>query len=154
MIGVFADITIKPDPGLGGYGSSLNEPHLVGMEEELGWLKPPTWPAAFPPIDQALAKTGAALFLGKHCDSCHIVPAIPASLTEPYKVTLKKFHSDNPKDAPDQHRHVDDLQRGARPGRDRPDAGHQGQYRYRHAIRRQGIQRGHGGELGRGRAAG
>ena len=90
VIGVFADITVTPNPGLGGYSSSINEPVLVGIEEQLQKLQPPKWPAAFPAIDQALAKTGGDLFISKHCDSCHTVPPTSFSPSDKYTTSLTK----------------------------------------------------------------
>jgi hypothetical protein len=98
VIGVFADITVKPSPGLAGYKSSIDLVSLVGMEEQLQMLQPPKWPAAFGAINQELAKTGSDLFKSKHCDSCHAVPAANFSMADKYTVTLTKVSSDDPND--------------------------------------------------------
>jgi hypothetical protein len=100
VVGVFGDITIKPHAGLEGYVSSIDVNHLVKIEEQLQTLAPPTWPDAFPPIDQAKAKAGADLFVSKGCSGCHTVPSSPDNLSERYTVSLQKFHSDDPKDRP------------------------------------------------------
>jgi hypothetical protein len=100
VVGVFGDITIKPNVGLEGYVSSINVNNLVKIEEQLQSLAPPKWPDSFPPIDQAMAKQGADLFVSKGCNGCHTVPSSPVNLTERYTVSLQKFHSDNPKDRP------------------------------------------------------
>jgi len=99
VTGVFADVIVTRNPGkLTGYTSSIHEPVLEGMEVQIGSLSPPKWPAAFPPIDQALAQQGAQVFRAWHCDSCHTVPTIPASLTERYTVTLSHVFAQSPGD--------------------------------------------------------
>ncbi len=89
VIGVFADIVIKPKAGrFEGYVSSINLPHLVGMETRLTKLRPPAWPAMFPPIDKALADAGRGLFK-RDCAACHTIPRSPGSLTEKFTVNLQ-----------------------------------------------------------------
>jgi cytochrome c5 len=90
VIGVFADIAITRNPGAGGYNSSINEPVLVGIEEQLETLQPPKWPAEFPAINQALAKAGGDLFVSKHCDTCHTVPPKVFSPADKYTTALTK----------------------------------------------------------------
>jgi hypothetical protein len=94
VIGVFGDILIQSHPGLGGYTSSIRVDRLTEMEAQIGTLLPPAWPKQFPPIDQKLAQTGAALFHTWQCDACHTVPAIPTSLTERYTVALTPIFPD------------------------------------------------------------
>jgi hypothetical protein len=100
VIGVFADLTITPTPGLGGFQSSIDEPALVGMEEQLQTLQPPKWPVEFPKIDTAKAQQGGDLFVSKHCDSCHTVPAKPFSTADRYTTSLIKVNSADPNDRP------------------------------------------------------
>jgi hypothetical protein len=89
VIGVFADIVIKPKAGrFDGYVSSINLPYLVGMETRLTKLRPPAWPAIFPPIDQPLADAGRGLFK-RDCAGCHTIPTAPGSLTEKFIVNLQ-----------------------------------------------------------------
>ncbi len=89
VIGVFADITITPGVSLThGYVSSINEPVLVGMEEQLQTLQPPKWPKEFPAIAQDQANLGAQLFASKGCADCHTVPNKPFTIKDTYKVTL------------------------------------------------------------------
>ena len=90
VIGVFADLTVTPNAGPGGYNSSINLPVLVGIEEQLQKLQPPKWPAEFPAIVPALAKAGGDLFVSKHCDSCHTVPPKSFSPDDKYTTTLTK----------------------------------------------------------------
>jgi hypothetical protein len=94
VVGVFADIAVRPNSGLipQGYVSSINLPNLVGMETQLTQLQSPVWPAAFPPINPALAATGKALFV-KECAGCHTVPSSPGNLTEKYTVTMQPAFS-------------------------------------------------------------
>jgi cytochrome c peroxidase len=94
VVGVFADIAIRPNTGLipQGYVSSINLPNLQGMETQLTSLLPPVWPAAFPPINQALAETGRALF-GRECAGCHTVPSSSGNLTEKFTVTMQPAFS-------------------------------------------------------------
>ena len=89
VIGVFGDIAIKKNPGLGGYTSSVKVKTLDDMEAQLAKLQPPRWPAAFGAIDTKLADTGGQLF-AKDCAGCHTVPTKPqGDLTEKFKVTLQ-----------------------------------------------------------------
>lgn len=75
VVGVFGDVAVRPiagtTDGLKGFVSSVNVENLGRMEILLDQLKPPIWPAELPPIDQALAKRGDALFDQK-CASCHL----------------------------------------------------------------------------------
>jgi cytochrome c peroxidase len=90
VIGVFADVTVAKNSGLipQGYVSSINMGNLVGMETALTSLKPPTWPASFPPVNAALATKGKPLFEAR-CAGCHTVPSLAGDLTEKFKVTLQ-----------------------------------------------------------------
>jgi cytochrome c peroxidase len=99
VIGVFGDVVIKAHAAvLDGYVSSIDEPILQGMEQQIGRLRPPVWPASFGAIDQGLAAEGAALFRDRHCDTCHTVPAVPLSLSERYTVTLSRVFANGPHD--------------------------------------------------------
>ena len=71
VIGVFADVVPRRNPGLGGFVSSVDVRSLVGLEQQLMRLEPPKWPAAFPAIDERLAAEGEALFKA-NCASCHL----------------------------------------------------------------------------------
>jgi hypothetical protein len=89
VIGVFGDIAIKKDPGLGGYASSVQVKTLDDMEAQLATLQPPKWPAAFGSINPKLAGTGRQLF-AKDCAGCHTVPTKgQGDLTEQFTVTLQ-----------------------------------------------------------------
>lgn len=89
VIGVFADITLKPGAGVQGYVSSALIRRLDQMEVQLGGLYPPAWPAMFPPIDQALASEGATLFTSVGCSDCHRV-STRTDLKTKYAVTLNR----------------------------------------------------------------
>ena len=95
VIGVFGDLVLAPETGKGGYVSSARVDRLSEMENQLGGLKAPAWPASFPPIDQDLAKAGSALFQAR-CSTCHTVPSSFGNLTESYTVTLNRAFSKAP----------------------------------------------------------
>jgi mono/diheme cytochrome c family protein len=89
VIGVFGDVTIRKNPGLGGYTSSVNVKAVNDMEAQLASLQPPRWPAAFGAIDAKVADTGKQLF-AQRCATCHTVPTKPqGDLTEMFKTTLQ-----------------------------------------------------------------
>ncbi len=89
VIGVFGEVIVKPDAGLGGYKSSVNAANLERMERLLQSLKPPKWPAALPK-DGDVSK-GQELFQA-HCEGCHK----PQPGTEPYKIVLVPQRDGNP----------------------------------------------------------
>ena len=89
VIGVFADITLKPQAGARGYVSSALVERLDQMEVQLGNLYPPAWPAMLPPIDQALAAEGATLFTSVGCSDCHRV-SMRNDLKTKFAVTLNQ----------------------------------------------------------------
>lgn len=70
VIGVFADVQLRPYPGLGGYASSVAVGNLDAMELQLGRLHSPVWPATFGTPDKTLVARGAPLFRDR-CASCH-----------------------------------------------------------------------------------
>lgn len=87
VIGVFADITIKPEAGVfNGYRSSINVPNLVGMEEQLRKLKPPKWPDDLftnNKIDHAMAARGKVKF-DANCRGCHQRPTQDYDIDDKY----------------------------------------------------------------------
>lgn len=87
VIGVFGDVRLRQSPPtLGGYKSSVNVENLAALELILAQLRPPQWPATFPPVDQNLAATGKALYADK-CESCHKVIA-PDDLKTRFTVVM------------------------------------------------------------------
>ncbi|MCB1382344.1 MAG: hypothetical protein KDJ73_05330 [Notoacmeibacter sp.] len=50
--------------------TSVNIANLLELEQILARLKPPRWPAAFGPLDEAKRKRGAVLYRA-HCIACH-----------------------------------------------------------------------------------
>jgi RoxA-like, cytochrome c-like len=89
VIGVFGDVIIKKNPGLGGYASSVAVKALDQMEAQLTKLQPPKWPAAFGDIDPTLAASGEQLF-ARNCAGCHTVPTKPpGDLTEMFQTKLQ-----------------------------------------------------------------
>jgi len=100
VVGVFGDVILAPNPGLGGYKSSINVTSLNEMENQLGALLPPAWPTTFPKIDTSLAQTGATLF-NDRCSGCHTVPAAREDVSTQYITKLQRAFSSNPtKDDP------------------------------------------------------
>ncbi len=71
VLGVFADFVIPDDPSPLGYSSSVKISGLVELENELKGLWSPQWPADFPPINQADAAKGKAIYQQLKCDTCH-----------------------------------------------------------------------------------
>ncbi len=71
-VGVFADVTPKKKTfWLSGFSSSVQIKNLVKMEQMIGKLKPPAWPAAvFGRPDDAKVAQGKRLF-EKACKDCH-----------------------------------------------------------------------------------
>jgi len=70
VIGVFADV--QPPKGFfqPTYRSSVQVRNLIAIEQQVATLKPPKWPRALFPVDDALAGEGRQLF-ADHCASCH-----------------------------------------------------------------------------------
>ena len=91
VIGVYGDVAVTPGGGgLGGYKSSVGVANLSELERLLAGLRPPTWPAAFGPIDHAKAAQGKALFAA-HCGgSCHGSLAA-GDITTPFKTPVFTF---------------------------------------------------------------
>ena len=73
VLGVFADFVIPDDPSPLGYSSSVKTLGLVDLENQLKGLWSPQWPADFPPINQADAAQGKAIYQQLKCDTCHTV---------------------------------------------------------------------------------
>jgi hypothetical protein len=73
VIGVFADVRVVDEPGLGGlngYPSSVNVDNLVAMENQLASLMSPAWSHDLPGIDWDKAGRGRTTFV-KDCKICH-----------------------------------------------------------------------------------
>jgi len=70
VIGVFADVKVKKDGGLGGYPSSIDVDNLIAMEVQLGKLKSPDWTAMIGPLDKRRVRLGKRLFK-ESCAGCH-----------------------------------------------------------------------------------
>lgn len=71
VTGVFGDIALRQNAGLGGYRSSVQVQRLSELERLLARLRPPRWPLGR--IDMgpnSLAAQGRELF-GQKCASCH-----------------------------------------------------------------------------------
>ena len=75
VLGVFADFVIPDDPSPLGYSSSVKTLGLVDLQNQLKGLWSPQWPADFPPINQADAAQGKAIYQQLKCDTCHTVVA-------------------------------------------------------------------------------
>lgn len=70
VIGVFADVVTRPNAGLKGYRSSVDTTNLIAMEDQLGRLMSPAWPAAFGTPDTKEVEYGRRLFK-QSCAGCH-----------------------------------------------------------------------------------
>jgi len=75
VVGVFGHVDVKhyetEEDARKGYPSTIEQNHLVAMEEALRRLASPVWPEQIlPPIDRPLAARGQALYQ-THCASCH-----------------------------------------------------------------------------------
>lgn len=72
VIGVFAHIETDRGKAYRGYDSSVRLKQLISLERQLAALKSPVWPAdILPPVDQAKAARGKALFDTSGCANCH-----------------------------------------------------------------------------------
>ena len=89
VTGVFADLQLlKFGPAVAGYPTSADVDNLVKLENQLASLKPPAWPAIFPPIDAAKWEAGKALFERPNsCSSCHATLARD-DLSTPIKAVM------------------------------------------------------------------
>jgi cytochrome c5 len=75
VFGVFGEVDAVNEGGitrLFGYSSSIRKDNLIAIEESLRKLWSPSWPAEFPPIDNALKEKGKALFVA-NCKGCHAI---------------------------------------------------------------------------------
>jgi hypothetical protein len=70
VLGVFGGLEIPDSPTKLGYRSTVRIRELREIEDWLKTLKPPKWPAAFPPIDRDAAEAGEAIYRAR-CASCH-----------------------------------------------------------------------------------
>jgi len=92
-----------------GYRSSADIASLVRMEQQLTRLRPPVWPASFPPQDPALVEAGRAEFVAQGCNTCHL--PLPQNRNERVADRISTFRPNNPP-APE------DPARGIPPGTD------------------------------------
>jgi hypothetical protein len=69
VIGVFADVQ-TPDLLHWHFRSSVRADNLVAIEGQVATLRPPRWPRALLPVDDALAAEGRQLF-AQRCADCH-----------------------------------------------------------------------------------
>ena len=75
-LGVFADVDLRRQEGDQGFRSSVLLNNLVSMEQYLERLWSPSWEElatrkALPPINQAQAEKGKAVFFEYQCHTCH-----------------------------------------------------------------------------------
>lgn len=92
VTGVFGDIALRANAGLGGYRSSVQVQRLTELERLLARLRPPRWPLG--QIDMgpnSLAAKGRDLF-GQKCASCHEHLA-PTDVTTRYSARMSLFRA-------------------------------------------------------------
>jgi len=70
VLGVFGGLENPTQPTKFGYRSTVRIRELREIEDWIKTLKPPKWPAAFPPVDQAAAALGKTIYQAR-CISCH-----------------------------------------------------------------------------------
>ncbi len=90
VVGVYGDVRVEGNGGLGGFKSSVGVSNLAELERVLGVLRPPVWPAAFGAIDQAKAAQGKALFAKACGGACHTSLA-PGDLKTPFTTNVYTF---------------------------------------------------------------
>lgn len=99
VVGVFGDINPARRGVLGGVASSVNVRNLIEMEQLLGRLRPPQWPAeVFGPIDEAKRLQGEKLFQ-ERCASCH-APLGRQDLTSRFQAIMAPLTPANRPSAP------------------------------------------------------
>ena len=86
VIGVFADVDVRRQPGLGGFASSVDSKSLIGLETQLGKLKSPLWPAQAGAVDATKVVWGARLFK-QQCAGCH-APLAQDDVKTPIKAEM------------------------------------------------------------------
>ena len=110
VTGVFADVTLHRNAGLiKGYRTSADIGSLVGLEQQLKRLRPPAWPASFPPPDPDLVEAGRKEFEKQNCGTCHL--GLPKNKNERVADRISTFRPNNPPDR-------EDPARGIPPGTD------------------------------------
>ena len=94
VTGVFADLTLKRRDnslfgGVSTYTTSAHMTQLAILEKQITRLKPPVWPAVFPPINADRWELGKAVFHrgAGSCASCHQVIARD-NITEKFKAKM------------------------------------------------------------------
>lgn len=88
VIGVFGDVKVEKNAGIGGFPNLIQAESLNSLEETLRKLTPKPWPASFGAIDEGKRAAGEALY-GKMCLGCHTIEPAGTSI---YKV---KFQPQN-----------------------------------------------------------
>lgn len=100
VTGVFGDVAVRPNPGFGGYPSSLQIRSLEALERLLATLKPPAWPSAvFGAPDPALVAEGRRILFVEHCASCY-APLARDDLKTHFKVRMSLFQPGLPGNVP------------------------------------------------------
>jgi hypothetical protein len=86
VIGVFADVKLRPNPSWSGFQSSVWPRNLMAMEILLAKLKSPAWPESFPVPDPNRVRLGKRLF-ARDCAGCH-APLDRDDLKSPIKAEM------------------------------------------------------------------
>jgi len=99
VTGVFGDITLRRDAGIGGYRSSVRTVELSELERLLARLRPPRWPLG--EIDKSQGSKwarGKTLF-EQRCQHCH-EHLEPTDLSTRYKAQMSLFRAGIPGNTP------------------------------------------------------
>ncbi len=73
LLGVFGQVELKPNLGLGGYPSSIQVEAMGELQKLLRELVSPLWPEEYlPPLDRAKVASGQLIYQ-QQCAQCHAV---------------------------------------------------------------------------------
>ncbi|HEV3165283.1 MAG TPA: cytochrome c, partial [Isosphaeraceae bacterium] len=94
VLGVFANYKIPDEHLVFGYPSSVKVVALLQLEDWVKELDSPQWPTDFPPIDQAAAAKGKALYQ-TNCIRCHVL--IDPNSSDPTNTAFMSASGTDPK---------------------------------------------------------
>ena len=101
VCGVFAQVVVKPNAGIGGYPSSINVAGLGRIDRYISNLKSPKWTDVFPAPDPAAVQRGKAIFR-QSCQSggCHQDLAAKGKVAKVGPTPLRLSPNNNPAHLP------------------------------------------------------